>query len=268
MHESFSSYLKIIPFAIKKRRVLEFINLEFQKDTDRFRRHRFQEYVKRAISSEEAIPKLFPDIKIDYSLLDGLEDHLDQFIETKRKEKYPSINNPYPVIYGLNRSVSRLLYHLCYVTKPSIVVETGVANGFSSSYILSAMEKVNHGKLFSIDGIIRPWHTAEKIGLAIPANLKKRQNLILGNASKELEKLLDEINQIDIFIHDSSHTYQNMKKEFRIAWPHIMKGGFLFSDDVSQHDAFLDFADEINVNPIIISKDQDNHVGLIKKENL
>ncbi len=266
MHESFSSYLKIIPFAIKKRRVLEFINLEFQKDTDRFRRHRFQEYVKRGISSEEATSILFPNIKFDVSTLDNLEKHLDQFIETKRKQKYPSFENPYPVIYGLNRSVSRLLYLLCYVTKPSIVVETGVANGFSSSYILSAMENVNHGELFSIDGIIRPWHTAEKIGLAIPQQLKKRQNLILGNASIELKKLLNEINLVDIFIHDSSHTYQNMKKEFRIAWSHIREGGFLFSDDVSQHDAFLDFSDEINVKPIIIRKDQGSHVGLIKKK--
>ena len=266
MHESFSSYLKIIPFAIKKKRVLEFINLEFQKDTDRFRQKRFQEYVKNEISSEEAISNLFPNTKSEDNTLDELENHLDKFIEVKRKEEYPSVDNPYPVIYGLNRSVSRLLYLLCFVLKPSIVVETGVANGFSSSYILSAMEKVDHGKLFSIDGIIRPWHTAEKIGLAIPQHLKQRQNLILGNASVELKKLLDEINLIDIFIHDSSHTYQNMKNEFHIAWPHIREGGFLFSDDVSQHDAFLDFSDEINVKPIIIRKGQGSHVGLIKKE--
>jgi len=265
MHESFSSYLKIIPFAIKNKHILEFINLEFQKDTDRFRKNRFEEYINKEISSEEAITKLFPNEKFDLNILNDLENHLDNFIVSRKNEKYPSIDNPYPVVYGLDRSVCRILYFLCIMKKPSIVVETGVANGFSSSYILCAMDQVNYGKLFSIDGIVRPWHTVEKIGLSIPLPLRKRHKLIIGNSAMELKKLLDKNNTVDIFIHDSSHTYQNMKKEFEIAWPHIKDGGFLFSDDVSQHDAFIEFSDMVGKQPIIIRKENGEHFGLIKK---
>ena len=73
MHESFSSYLKIIPFAIKNKRVLEFINLEFQKDTDRYRRHRFKEYIKNEISSEDANSKLFSNKKFYFGIQNDLE---------------------------------------------------------------------------------------------------------------------------------------------------------------------------------------------------
>jgi len=265
MHESFSSYLKIIPFAIKNKHVLEFINLEIQKDTDRFRKNRFEEYINKEISSEDAIAKLFPNEKFDLNILNDLENHLNNFLATKKDEKYPSVENPYPVVYGLDRSVSRLLYFFCFLKKPNIVVETGVANGISSSYILYALDQVKNGKLFSIDGIVRPWHTAEKIGLAIPQSLRTRQKLIIGNSSIELKKLLTRVKTIDIFIHDSSHIYQNMKKEFKIAWPYINDGGFLFSDDVSQHDAFLEFSDSVGKQPLIIKKLNGGHFGIIKK---
>jgi predicted O-methyltransferase YrrM len=43
------------------------------------------------------------------------------------------------------------LYVLCRASKPGVFVETGVAGGMSSSYILRALDKNAYGKLFSID---------------------------------------------------------------------------------------------------------------------
>jgi len=44
-----------------------------------------------------------------------------------------------------------IIYTLIRCLKPRIVIETGVANGASSTFILSALEKNNLGKLYSID---------------------------------------------------------------------------------------------------------------------
>jgi len=89
--------------------------------------------------------------------------------------------------------------------------------------------------------------------------------VILGDAPLEIKKLFKKIDSIDIFLHDSSHTYQNMMKEYQIVWPHIKKGGFLLSDDVSENDAFLDFSDQVEKEPIIIKKEGASHFGLIRK---
>jgi len=265
MHESFSSYLKLIPFAIKKKRVREFINLKYQKDTDHFRKKRLQDYIKREVDIEKALETLFPLTKIQYDIFDSLEEHLDLFIKKQQNKKYPTFENPYPINYGLDRNVSRLLYFISKYSKPDLIIETGIANGFSSSYLLLALEHNKHGNLISIDDIVRPWHIPESMGLAIPNNLKKRHQIVIGNASTKLSDILREKKYVDVFIHDSSHTYQNMQKEFRIAWPYVKNGGFLLSDDVSQHDAFIEFVEEVKMEPLIIKKENGGHFGIIKK---
>ncbi len=45
----------------------------------------------------------------------------------------------------------RVLYVLCSLLKPEVVVETGVASGLSSCYILKSMAQRASGKLISID---------------------------------------------------------------------------------------------------------------------
>jgi predicted O-methyltransferase YrrM len=50
----------------------------------------------------------------------------------------------HPCIYAL-------IYALVRSLKPSIVVETGVAGGMSSCYILKGLRDNNKGELFSID---------------------------------------------------------------------------------------------------------------------
>ena len=94
--------------------------------------------------------------------------------------------------------------------KPKIIVETGVAYGKSSSYILKALKDNGFGKLYSIDFTFRPWETKEMIGSAIPEELKENWNFNFGPSSKKLKKVLLELNTIDIFLHDSLHTFKNM----------------------------------------------------------
>jgi len=260
------NYFKILSYAIKNKKIKELVDLKFQSITDSWRRKRKQEYSRISTNVDDTLLKIFPDKKIKLEIPSELEEHLENFKKINELKKCPTIDNPYPINFGLDRNFGRLLFSICKLLKPDIVIETGVANGYSSAYFLSAMNFVNYGKLISIDKPFLPWHTKVKIGRAIPNSLKNRHTLIVGNAITELEKLLKSINEIDFFIHDSAHTYKNMISEFRIVWPHIKKDGFLMSDDVSAHDAFLDFSDEVDRKPIIIfGGEYGGHFGLIQK---
>lgn len=54
--------------------------------------------------------------------------------------------------------------------------------------------------------------------------------------------LLAEIGKVDIFLHDSEHTYDNMMFEYATAWDYLPKGGLLLSHDISWNNAGRDFA--------------------------
>ena len=73
--------------------------------------------------------------------------------------------------------------------------------------------------------------------------------------------------EIDIFIHDSDHTYKNMMFEYDISWPHIKKGGLLISDDVESSNAFYDFSIKKDLKPILFFQDlnQKTFLGILQK---
>ncbi len=81
-------------------------------------------------------------------------------------------------------------------------------------------------------------------GWIIPEMLRARHRMLLGDAAALLPTVLAEFTEIDIFIHDSLHTYSHMLWEYRTAWPKVRAGGFLLSDDVFWSAAFHRFARE------------------------
>lgn len=260
-------YAKKFSFAIKNNQALDFIDVRWQFQMERWRRKRKKEYFEKVISADDALEKLFPSISNDYNLTLELEKHMTNFIQVQSKKRYPSIENPYPVEYDLDKSLCRFLFFLCKLTNPDLVVETGVANGFSSSYILLGLDYEKNGELISIDYLFEPWHTERGIGMAIPNTLRKRHKIIFGKSIPTLKKLLINNAAIDIFIHDSLHTYKNMIEEYKLVWPYIKNGGFLLSDDVSINDAFLDFVDKIRLKPLIIQQEKGELFGLIQKKD-
>lgn len=166
-----------------------------------------------------------------------------------------------------------ILYLIIRKIKPQVVVETGVASGESSGYILKALHDNKQGKLYSIDlpfqwYIYGNHHTlhldslpyGEASGYLIPKYLKKRWYLIIGNTYDKLPKLLKKLESVDIFFHDSEHTEKTMTFEFKKAWPYIKKGGFLISDDVEYTKAFNNFSKSIKIKTLKF-----NNLGIIKK---
>jgi hypothetical protein len=118
-----------------------------------------------------------------------------------------------------------MLYLLVRKLRPEIVVETGVARGFSSAYMLLAMHQNGRGHLYSIDLPAQQVAVEEdparashrytlsdgqkqsqyEIGYIVPEYLKHRWTLLLEDARQALPELLNKLGTIDIFYHDSLH---------------------------------------------------------------
>ena len=139
------------------------------------------------------------------------------------------------------------LYLLTRLTKPDCVIETGVASGASSAYILRAMHDNARGTLHSIDLPPDDLSDGKATGWIVPDSLKNRWHLYIGDSKELLKPLLSETGQIDCFLHDSLHTYDHMLWEFRTAWEYLCPGGLLLSHDVGRNRAFFDFMKEKDI---------------------
>lgn len=173
-----------------------------------------------------------------------------------------------------------MLYLLVRKYKPDVVVETGVARGISSAYVLSAMHENDKGRLYSIDLPAASasiddepdrashrytlsdgqTHKHYEVGHLVPEYLRDRWTLTLEDAKVALPKLLEELGSIDFFYHDSLHTYDHMKFEFETAWPYIKEGGLLLSDDVLWNNAFHEICKRLRRKPAVYRS-----FGMIRK---
>jgi predicted O-methyltransferase YrrM len=129
------------------------------------------------------------------------------------------------------------LYGLVRWLRPAVVVESGGFIGMSSAFILKALadEKITTAKLYSIE-----WSEECEQGALIPDDLRPQFVPLRGKVEDFLKR--DQLpSSIDLFLHDSSHSYRHMLWEFQEFWPRLRDGGLLVSHDVHMNAAFPEF---------------------------
>jgi predicted O-methyltransferase YrrM len=152
----------------------------------------------------------------------------------------------------------------CRLARPQLVLETGVAHGFSTASILQALDRNGAGHLVSIDLPHLHPDAIRTIGAAVPKELRTRWTLYLGGADTSIPKALaSQTEPVDIFVQDASHSYRGQLREYRAAWPFLREGGLLLSDDVSE--PFEVFAREVGRTPIYVDQPKWRPVGLLMK---
>ena len=145
------------------------------------------------------------------------------------------------------------LYVIVRAAKPKVMIETGVSSGISSAHILRALAANGTGTLHSIDlpnvqeGSTLP--QGRSSGWLVPDELRGRWRLHLGESREILPALLDMLDRVDIFLHDSDHSYESMSREFGQVLPRLPRGGLLLSDDVHLHRAWDDFCTAHGLRP-------------------
>ncbi len=174
-----------------------------------------------------------------------------------------------------------VIYLLVRKYKPRVMIETGVANGATSYCILRAMRDNKRGSLVSIDYPMYkpapndPFHLPKnkKPGWLVPRELRGRWKLILGKSSTALPKFNE---KVDMFFHDSEHSYKNMMFEYNWALKHTAVGGIILSDDINWNTAFRDFlnANKQTLKPLkfpvygcakVVEKSKSRHIRIIPK---
>jgi Methyltransferase domain len=138
---------------------------------------------------------------------------------------------------GLTRAIWCLVRHL----RPHNVVETGVAHGLTTRFVLEAMESNGVGHLWSID--LPPLNPTlrREVGLAVGNPPPRRWSYLKGSSRRRLPGLLAYLGQIDLFIHDSLHSERNLRFELDRAWQALRPGGALVIDDIDANWGFHSF---------------------------
>jgi predicted O-methyltransferase YrrM len=200
----------------------------------------------------------------------GLMHHLHE----KGREQYELVRRSGADGYSLGAigyAEGVYLYSVLRTLRPRVAVETGVANGFSTAFLLLALRANGAGALYSIDlprevgKEYEPGTFYEGTGRAgippgampgwlIPDELKHPWTLVLGRSQDELPPLLARIGTIDFFMHDSEHSFDCMWFEFNEAWPRLRAGGVLVSDDVNSTPAFSRFAEQERREPVRLAR--------------
>jgi predicted O-methyltransferase YrrM len=155
-----------------------------------------------------------------------------------------------PASYGVwNDGDPELVRAVWCVTRhlrPVKVVETGVARGLTTRFILEALERNGAGHLWSID--LPPPLEPElhgEIGCAVEGRFTQRWTYVRGSSRRRLPGLLAQLGQIDLFVHDSSHTSHNMRFELALAWSALRPGSVLIADDIDFRGPFHEFQETV-----------------------
>lgn len=131
-------------------------------------------------------------------------------------------------------------------TRPTTVVETGVAHGFTTRLILDGLERNGHGGLWSVDLPAVDPALHSEIGIAVPKGSRGRWTYIEGTSRDRLPRLVKDLGKIDFFVHDSLHTGRNVCFELETVWPALRPCGVAVVDDIDRNLGFSRFTTRTN----------------------
>jgi predicted O-methyltransferase YrrM len=165
----------------------------------------------------------------------------------------------------VNLDDALFLYWLVRQVKPRTIVQTGVCNGLSAAFMMLGLVKNGpEGRLHAIDLPVvfdaqdPAWTVEGKVydfvipegrtsGWLVPEAYRERFELWTGDATELLPKMVDKVESIGFFYHDSDHSYNHMMFEFHHAKRKLDRGALVVNDDVSWNASLWDFADEFGV---------------------
>lgn len=207
-------------------------------------KHGFIHYVNPSLNAINAnVGSTFRDVNDLISTLLNLRDLELLELQKEYSKTLEIIKNrldrtqlPYPDAFAIAEDSGFLIYSIVRTVKPELFLETGVANGMTSSLILSAMKSNGNGTLISVD-------ISEDVGQLIPVDLRSVWDLRILKRPfrKGFLDLLSSIHSVDIFCHDSDHSYAWQSFEYNSVKSHLRKGGMILSDDIDGSYAFIDF---------------------------
>jgi predicted O-methyltransferase YrrM len=143
-----------------------------------------------------------------------------------------------PRVHDASFTLARLCYAVVRATRPQVVVETGVGFGVTSTFLLRALARNGMGELHSIDRPAPVVGAPRWVGYLVPEDLRGRWKFHEGASLDVLPRLLKTLGPVDMFLHDSRHTYRNILGELRLVEPRLSSRAVVMADDIERNVAF------------------------------
>ena len=159
-----------------------------------------------------------------------------------------------------------LLYFLVRLKRPLAAFETGVAAGWSTHAILSALAKNGEGHLYSSDfPYFRLPNPKQFIGVLVPKELHDRWTLCTLGDEACLPKFLDAVDRVDFLHYDSDKSYSGREFVIRSVSSKTHVNTTVVMDDIGDNSFFHDFVADKNWR---IFSSGNNCVGLVENSAL
>jgi len=136
------------------------------------------------------------------------------------------------------------LFALVRLTRPQNLVESGVASGVSSMFLLLGIKANSAGVLHSIDFPVfrkgsrgnESWAIPQGMssGWAVPSKLRGRWDLRQGRSEDLLKPLLKEVGMLDLYCHDSPVDIRHFEFEMKSIREHLRPGSLVVADNTDK----------------------------------
>jgi len=133
------------------------------------------------------------------------------------------------------------LYWLTRLRRPEVVVETGVAAGWTSQAFLAALARNGVGRLYSSDfPLFRNQNPETAIGCLVEPALRANWELCSDGDAINLPLILARVSHVDLVHYDSDKSYSGRDFAVRLLRPSLAPDGLIVMDDLHNNSWFHD----------------------------
>lgn len=159
----------------------------------------------------------------------------------------------------------RFLYWLTRYLEPQVIVETGVAAGWSSRAFLTALEKNGSGRLYSSDlPYFRLPDPDRFVGVLVESDLRENWTLLLEGDQANLPRILDQVPRVDIFHYDSDKMASGREFAVALVRDKLARGGVMVMDDIFNDDWFRNYV-TVNRLPFTVIERRYGIIGSLER---
>lgn len=169
---------------------------------------------------------------------------LQQGFRVSNKIMRKSENTPFPDIWNVEVKLASYLYAYVLAKRPKVVVETGIANGFSTRILMKALEQTG-GTLHSFD-------TKSECKKVYQGKGNWKFHLVPSKNQVQYFKSTTHDWEVDLWFHDGNHSYMWQRFEYELAFSRLAIDGTIISDDVDASEAWVEFCERNRLDSLCV----------------
>lgn len=140
-------------------------------------------------------------------------------------------------------------YAIARILNPQLVVETGTDRGLGTAILARAVERNGSGRVVTVD-----IESFER-GALVPESLRH----VVKFETDHSHTVIPSLPMIDMFIHDSDHSYEFEHREFELALANLSPDGILLTDNAEMTDALVDISRSNNRRFLSVLEHPEGH---------